>query len=120
MGCFEAGALAAHHEQKNPAGGEGFCKSDQPDSQFGSAVHQAEEIENVVGLGADWFALLRDQVTLVDFDHGDALLGDQFLDQPLAALRIGFEIAGTLQGGGEQLGAKRSCWRVGGSQLLQL
>ena len=32
MGRFEARALAAHHEQENPAGGEGFCKPDQPDS----------------------------------------------------------------------------------------
>ena len=108
MGRFEAGSLPAHHQEEHSTARKGFCEPDQPDSQFGSAVHQAEEIENVVGLGTDRFTLLGDQVPLADLDDGDALLGDQFFDQPLAALRIGFEIAGTLHGGGKQLGAECS------------
>ena len=74
----------------------------QPGPQQRAAVHQAEVIEHGIRLGADWFALSGDQFTATHVDRGDALLGEQVLDQPLGEGGVNPQVGAPLKIVGQQ------------------
>ena len=70
----------------------------QPGQGPGSAIYQAEVVQDIEGLGCDCFALAGDQIAGLDSNGGDALLGDQGFNAALAQARITAKIGMALQG----------------------
>ena len=67
------------------------------------AAHQAEVIEHIEGLGADRFALARNQIPLADVNRRDALFGELFFDQLLAQVGVSAEVAAPLKAAHQHL-----------------
>ena len=63
----------------------------------GPAIHQAEVIQDIEGLGGDGFALAGDQIAGLHGNGGDALLGDQGFNAALAQAGITAQVGMALQ-----------------------
>ena len=120
MGGLKTGPFPFHHKQHHSTTREGFGETQQPHSEFWTAIDQPKEIEHVVGLGANRFAFAGDQIASFDFDGWNPLLGDQLFNQSLTAQRIGLEVAGSLKRCCGDLAADGSCWSVFRSQCFEL
>ena len=74
----------------------------QPGANKRPAVHEAEIVENGVGLRTDRLPLARDQLPLAHVDGGNALLREQVFNQPLGEGGVDAQIAAALQIAGQQ------------------
>ena len=116
--------LQQHHQRRRRGC---FEEVAHPGQGSGTPVHQPEVIEHVEGLLADRFPLAGDQIPLGHREGGDALLGDQFFDAPLAQGGIGAQVGLPLQGVADQAGPQGAGhgWlafqlQVGGGEQLAL
>ena len=89
----------------------------QPGQGQGPAVDQPEVIEHVIGLGADQLALAHDQFAAADTDRGQALLGEQILDQSLTQGWVEAQVVAPEQGLGDQASSELA---TRGRQVLEL
>ena len=97
----------------------------QPDQGQRPPVDQPEIIEHVIGLGTDQLALAHDQLAAANADRGQALLGEQVLDQALAQGGIEPQVVTPQQGLGHQAGTelaprRRQALELHRGRLLQL